>query len=148
MFPPSLPVVTDDDGGSTAAGILIESDFVSAPVALLAVAPKPVTDHLDVAGQVREYELDPRAVGLPLRAPADLAGGDPAANAAILRGILAGEPGPRREIVLLNAAAVLVAGQQARDLPAGLAAAAAAIASGAARRKLDDLVALTRAAAG
>jgi len=101
-----------------------------------------------VAGQVREYELDPRAVGLPLRAPADLAGGDPAANAAILRGILAGEPGPRREIVLLNAAAVLVAGQQARDLPAGLAAAAAAIASGAARRKLDDLVALTRAAAG
>ena len=101
-----------------------------------------------VAGAVREYELEPRDLGLPRCAPADLAGGDAAANAAFVRGVLAGEPGPRRDIVLLNAAAVLVAGQQARDLQEGLAAAAAAVASGAARRKLEALVALTRAAAG
>ncbi|MCX6998382.1 MAG: anthranilate phosphoribosyltransferase [Kiritimatiellaeota bacterium] len=101
-----------------------------------------------VAGAVREYELDPRELGLPRRASADLAGGDPGANAAIIRDILAGAPGPRREIVLLNAAAVLVAGQKARDLKEGLAAAAEAIASGAARQKLEALVTLTRATAG
>lgn len=94
---------------------------------------------------VRLIEVDPRELGLPLARPADLAGGDPAHNAGIIRDLLAGRGGPARDIVLLNAAAALVAGQRAADLAEGLVLAARSVDESAASAKLDRLVQLTRA---
>ena len=71
---------------------------------------------------------------------ADLAGGDPAENAALIRRVLDGEPGPRRDIVCLNAAAGIVAGGKAATLAEGLRLAAAAVDTGAAARVLQKLV--------
>jgi anthranilate phosphoribosyltransferase len=96
-------------------------------------------------GAVRTYEIHPAEVGLPVARPSDLAGGDPQQNAAIVREILHGAPGPRRDIVLLNAAAGIVAGGVAPDLRAGIAAAADAIDSGRAAAKLAALAGATRA---
>ena len=77
----------------------------------------------------------------------DLQGGDREQNAQIIRLLLEGEPGPRRDIVLMNAAAALVAGARARDLKEGVALAAQSIDDGAARRKLAALVELSRSLA-
>ena len=82
-------------------------------------------------GVVTLSTLTPEDAGL-LRAPVEtLIGGDATTNAAILTAIFAGEPGPRRDIVLLNAAAVLVAADLAPDIPTGVALAARTIDSGA-----------------
>lgn len=90
-------------------------------------------------GLVDELRIDPTELGLR-PAPAEaLQGGEPAENAAITRAILAGERGPRRDVVLLNAAAALWAGQLAEDLPEGLEQARRAIDSGQARERLEGL---------
>ncbi|HIP96876.1 MAG TPA: anthranilate phosphoribosyltransferase [Anaerolineae bacterium] len=94
-------------------------------------------------GLVNTFTLDPLELGLPRATLSDLRGGDDKENAAILRAILDGETGPRRDVVLLNAAAVLTAGGLADDLVAGLSLAAQSIDSGAARAKLEALVAFT-----
>ena len=60
-------------------------------------------------GQLRRTELDPADLGLPRAELADLVGGDPSHNAQVVRDVVAGVPGPIRDIVLLNAAAALVA---------------------------------------
>ena len=96
-------------------------------------------------GHVREYEIHPRDVGLAAAQTSDLVGGDPAANAEIIRAILGGETGPRRDIVLLNSAAVILAAGKARDLKEAVAVAAASIDSGAAREKLAALARVTTA---
>jgi len=89
---------------------------------------------------VQTFYVHPSDLGLPKAAAAALAGGDAAANAAIVRDVLAGGRGAARDVVLLNAgAALFVSGRVAR-LADGLEAAAAAIDSGAARRTLDALV--------
>ncbi|MBI3948820.1 MAG: anthranilate phosphoribosyltransferase [Armatimonadetes bacterium] len=91
-------------------------------------------------GEVRSYELDARDLGIPSPHPDALKGaGTPEGNAAILVRVLQREPGPRRDIVILNAAAALVAGGAAPDLPAGVAMARESIDSGAARGKLAAL---------
>ena len=91
-------------------------------------------------GAVKTFYVHPSDVGLPKASPSSLAGGDAAGNAAIIREVLAGARGPARDVVLLNAgAALFVAGRVAR-LADGLAAAATAIDSGAARRTLEALV--------
>jgi len=95
-------------------------------------------------GVVRSSRVRPEDFGLPRAAIGDLQGGDRAENAGIIRQILAGEPGPRRDIVLMNAAAALVVGGRASDLKEGTLMAAQSIDSGAARRKLDALVDLSR----
>ncbi len=69
-----------------------------------------------------------------------IAGGEPAANAAVARAVLAGEPGPALEIALLNAGAAIYAGGGSDDLAGGVDAAREAIRSGAAERVLDALV--------
>jgi anthranilate phosphoribosyltransferase len=74
----------------------------------------------------------------------DLTGGDAAENATLLRAVVDGEPGPRLDIVLLNAGAALYIAEAAGSIAEGLAAARAAVASGAARAKLDALVATSR----
>lgn len=94
-------------------------------------------------GSVRTFDIHPREFGLPTAQAADLVGGEPAENAVTVRRLLAGEKGPKRDIVLLNAAAAIVTGQKARDIPEGLRMAAAAIDSGAAQGKLEQLVELS-----
>ena len=92
---------------------------------------------------IRSYTIAPEDFGLnqaPLEA---LAGGDAAANAKIIVEILGGEPGPRRDFVLVNAAAALVAAGRASNFREGARLAAEAIDSGAARRKLDHLIVFT-----
>ncbi len=88
---------------------------------------------------VSECEWTPASFGLPVDSAAMLAGGDPARNAAIVRAILEGEAGAPRNIVLANAAAGLILAGLAPDLRAGVALAAQAIDSAAARGKLIDL---------
>src|SRR5262249_52041428 len=98
-------------------------------------------------GEIRTIELSPEDVGLPRRAAAALGpGADRAGSAAIVERILAGEPGARREITLLNAAAALVAAGAARDLRDGSGLAAGSVDSGAAGRALDALRSHTCAA--
>jgi len=94
-------------------------------------------------GRVREFEVTPEDAGLPRTDLAALKGGDPAANAAALAGVLAGAPGPFRDVVLYNVAAALLIAGRVADLRAGVAAAARAIDEGAARARLDRLVAIT-----
>jgi len=96
-------------------------------------------------GTVRSYTVVPEDFGLR-RAPREaLAGGDAKTNARIIRRILDGELGPRREIVQANAAAALVAAERAADFLEGVCVAAESIDSGAARAKLDQLVKFTNA---
>jgi anthranilate phosphoribosyltransferase len=84
--------------------------------------------------------VGPEDFGLPRAAIRDLRGGDRGANAQIIRLVLGGEPGPRRDIVLMNAAAALVAGGKARDFKEGVATASQSIDSGAAASMLAALV--------
>ena len=73
-----------------------------------------------------------------------LGGGDPDANAAITTAILNGQKGPRRNVVLLNAAAALIAAGKAAAFEDGLNLARTAIDNGAAKAKLDELAAFTQ----
>jgi anthranilate phosphoribosyltransferase len=91
-------------------------------------------------GEVRTYDVDPSALGLKPATIDDIQGGEPAMNADLARRILDGEPGPRRDFVLLNAAAGLVAAGVADDLPAGLEAATASVDEGHAGAVLERLV--------
>ena len=97
-------------------------------------------------GRVRTLRIDALELGIPPPAGRALEGGDPARNALILRGVLEGEPGPRRDIVALNAAAALWVAGAAADLREGLALARQSIDSGAAREKLEQLVRASRQA--
>ncbi len=95
-------------------------------------------------GRVREYVVTPEETGLGRAPRVALAGGTAQDNAAILRGVLGGEAGPRRDVVLLNAAAALVAADRARDLREGVYLAARSLDSGWARQKLEGLIALSQ----
>jgi anthranilate phosphoribosyltransferase len=95
-------------------------------------------------GVVRTYAVRPEDFGLARASIADLKGGDREQNADIIRAILCGESGAKRDIVLMNAAAALVAGGKGRDLKDGVEVARHSIDSGAARTKLDRLVELSR----
>lgn len=94
-----------------------------------------------VEGEVRRWTIDPGELGLPLSPLEDVAGGTAEENAAAIRSVLDGTPGPHRDIVLLNAAAGLVAGGQAGSMGDGLARAAESVDSGEAARRLDSLIA-------
>ena len=92
-----------------------------------------------VDGEVNTYTLDPRGLGIPAAQPSDLKGGTPEENAEMTLNVLRGAKGAKRDIVLLNAAAAIVAGGKAADIAAGLAAAAESIDSGRALEKLEGL---------
>jgi anthranilate phosphoribosyltransferase len=96
-------------------------------------------------GKVRRREIDPRDFGVPRCKPRDLAGGSPEENAATVREIFAGAPGPKREAVLLNAGGAIAAGGHARDLEDGYRVAADALDSGAAAARLEELILFSRA---
>ncbi len=90
-------------------------------------------------GELREFELDPAALGLAHTGRDQVSGGDASANADRIRRLLQGEPGAPRDIVLLNSGAALVVAGVADDLAAGVKRAAEAIDSGAAASKLGEL---------
>jgi len=91
-------------------------------------------------GVVKTYDLAPERYWGDRADATDVAGGDVTANAAILTAVLGGETGARRNLVVLNAAAALVAANRAPDIAAGLELASQAIDSGAAANKLHELV--------
>lgn len=91
-------------------------------------------------GQVRSYEVTPEECGLQRATLNDISGGDAAQNAGLIREVLSGKTSPRRDVVLLNAAAALVAAGKADHLRDAVPQAAAAIDSGAAQSKLDALI--------
>ena len=113
-----------------------------------ASGPTTVAEFDSATGDVRTYEITPEQVGIARGTLADIAGGDAAENARLVRGVLAGEHGPRRDVVLLNAAAALLAAGAATDLAAGIVMARDSIDSGKALAALEALVAVsTRLAA-
>ena len=96
-------------------------------------------------GDVREGHLDPSTLGLARASLDDLRGGDAEEAASIARGVLSGEPGPRRDVVLLNAAAALEVAGRSADVAEGLLLAADAIDSGAAAGTLARWLAVSSA---
>lgn len=95
------------------------------------------------AGRVRTFELDAAGLGLRRAAPEDLRGGEPLRNAEILRAILAGQDrSPRRDVVLLNAAAALAS--ESGDFSKALVQAEEALDSGAALQKLEALISFSQ----
>jgi anthranilate phosphoribosyltransferase len=107
-----------------------------------------ITDATRIAevreSKVRSYEVTPEEFGFRRAPLAAIEGGDAAQNAGIIRNILSGEKSPRRDIVLLNAAAALVTARKAEHLAEALPLAADAVDSGAAAAKLQALVRFTK----
>ena len=105
--------------------------------------PTQVTELAD--GELRSFEINPEEAGLPM-APIDaIRGGDADANAAALRAVLDGEPGPHRDVVLINAAAALIIAGLATDLASGVALARASIDQSSAKERLARLVTISNA---
>jgi anthranilate phosphoribosyltransferase len=107
-----------------------------------ASGPTTVGDY-EAATGLRTYTVTPEQVGIARSTVADIAGGDAEANAALVRAVLYGEHGPRRDVVLLNAAAALLAAGEVTDLAEGVVRARESIDSGRAREALDRLVAVS-----
>jgi anthranilate phosphoribosyltransferase len=105
---------------------------------LTTTAPSVV--HEVDGGRVAVRSLDPSELGLARAAPDDLLGGNAAANAEIARSLLAGETGPHRDVVRLNAAAALLVSGKVSSMEDGLVEAASSIDSGAAARTLERWV--------
>jgi anthranilate phosphoribosyltransferase len=101
-------------------------------------------------GKITDYQISPEDFGLELAGVEALAGGTPQENAAILLAVLEGERGPRRDAVIMNAAAGIAVGQRTKNssgLPAikeGVEAAREAIDSGRALEKLEELIKLSQ----
>jgi anthranilate phosphoribosyltransferase len=97
-------------------------------------------------GTLRSYEVEPEEFGMRAASLQEIAGGDAAENAEIIRSIMGGEKSPRRDVVLLNSAAALVAANRAESLEKAIPIAAKSIDSGEAARKLQDLIRFTSSA--
>lgn len=107
------------------------------------MGPALVCQVLD--GNVTEYTLDPEQYGIKPGPLGSLMGGTPEENANIALAVLNGEPGPRRQAVLLNASLGLLAAGVTEEFALGLELAARSIDSGAAMKKLQELVSYTSA---
>jgi anthranilate phosphoribosyltransferase len=114
---------------------------------LTTTGPSTVVE-LQADGAVTTWSVDPDALGIRRVDREDLVGGDAATNAELARRVLAGEAGPHRDIVCLNAGAGLLVAGLVPDLPAGLEAARDAIDSGAAVAALHRMVEVSREEAG
>ena len=106
--------------------------------------PTSVVEVFAGQGYDERYEVTPEQFGVPRAKLEDLAGGDAAENATLLRAVVDGEPGPRLDIVLLNAGAALYIAEAAGSIDEGVDEARRAVAHGDARAKLDALVATSR----
>jgi len=129
--------------GSTRAMVVHGADGLDE---LSTTGPSTVLD-VDAGGDVRRYTLDPADFGLAPSSLDDLRGGDAAANADVVRAVLAGTTGPHRDIAVLNAAAGLVVAGISPDLAHGVQRAGSVIDEGAASAVLDNLVRTSRQAA-
>ena len=107
----------------------------------------PAHAYVVAEGSIEEMEIDPFRLGVPAAPLAALAGGDAAANAERIQAVLAGEPGPVRDCVVLNAGAALYAAERVPSIEAGMEEAVGALDSGAARAKLAVLVRVSSEAA-
>jgi len=105
-------------------------------------APTRISELKD--GLIRTYDINPEQFFSEPADPKELAGGNPEENADITRKILSGEKGPKRDVVLLNASAALIAAGKAEDFEAGIFLAEESIDSGAAGEKLETLVSFTQ----
>jgi anthranilate phosphoribosyltransferase len=124
----------------------------------MVVAAEDGVDELSISGRTRvievadgrteEWFVEPGEFGLDAAELEQVAGGSSEENAATCRAILAGESGPRRDLVLLNAGAAIHVGGLAGSLAEGVERAATAVDGGAARELLDRLVATTARLAG
>jgi anthranilate phosphoribosyltransferase len=124
----------------------------------LVVSAEDGLDELTVSGTTRvievreggteEWYLSADEVGLSEAPLEQVAGGEPAENAAITRAVLAGEPGPHRDLALLNAGAAIYVADEAAEIGEGVSGAAEAVDSGAAAGVLQRLVQLTDELAG
>ncbi|MDH3873731.1 MAG: anthranilate phosphoribosyltransferase, partial [Desulfobacteraceae bacterium] len=101
-------------------------------------APTRVSELKD--GFIRTYDISPEQYFGEQAEPADLLGGNPEENAQITRNILNGEKGPKRNVVLINAAAALVVAGQAEDFKQGIRMAETAIDDGTAAKKMEALI--------
>jgi anthranilate phosphoribosyltransferase len=98
----------------------------------------------ELCGQrVKTYYITPEKFGLRRARLDDIEGGDAKENARIVMSVLKGERGPRRDVVMLNASAALVAGAKARDFRSGIRMASESIDSGRALEKLNKLIEIT-----
>ena len=104
---------------------------------ITSTGPSQVTELKN--GALKTFEVTPGRFGFETATAADLQGGEAADNAAILRSVLEGKPGPAKDIVVMNAAAAVAAGDLAEDLLSGAAVAEESIASGAALAALEKL---------
>jgi anthranilate phosphoribosyltransferase len=111
----------------------------------ITVTGETAVTELD-GGLIQDYTLSPEMFGFARAVPADIRGGSPEENAHIIRAVLAGEKGPARDIVLLNAGAAIYVGGRAATLAEGVRSAAESIDSGKAKGKLDALIRATRGA--
>ena len=106
-------------------------------------APTTVCEFKD--GWMKNYVITPEQFGLQRCTKQDLVGGSPAENAEITKAILAGEKGPKRDAVLMNAGAALYIGGKAESLAEGIKLAAEIIDSGKATETLKRLIAVSNA---
>jgi anthranilate phosphoribosyltransferase len=95
-------------------------------------------------GELWTWMLSLEEIGLPERSIADIRGGTKEENAATMRRAFQGDPGPIRDIILVNSAAVLLVGDLVSSIPEGIELAAETIGSGAALAKLDGLIELSQ----
>jgi anthranilate phosphoribosyltransferase len=98
-------------------------------------------------GEIVSYHIDPQELGIPLAKEPDLKGGDLQKNVRISLGILAGDQGPKRDIVVLNAAYAFYAADRVQDIKEGMALARESIDQGLAAGKLEALKRFTQTAA-
>ena len=105
----------------------------------ISITGKTTVSHLK-DGVIESYQIEPEMVGLRRATLEAIQGGTPEKNAQILLQILRGDPGPSRDVVLLNAAAVFVAAEKVSNLRDGIEMARESIDSGRAMKKLDVLI--------
>jgi anthranilate phosphoribosyltransferase len=96
-------------------------------------------------GEIERYYISPGDFGLPEARLDSIKGGTAAENAAILRNILSGEKGNQRDVVLMNTAAVLLAGDRVENMEQGFKLAEKVIDDGRAMQKLEKLIAFSQA---
>jgi len=96
-------------------------------------------------GKVKTFEVTPEDAGLKRSNPEQLRGGEAAMNAAALRAVLEGMPGPYRDVALMNAGAALVVAGKAKNIREGVALGAKALDGGAANARLEKLIAVSNA---
>lgn len=143
--------VPDDELTTTIAGVLRELGAVRAMVVhsadgldeISTTAPTKAAEVLD--GGIILRDIDTTRLGLPRAKLSDLLIETAEESAEVIRQVLAGRTGPARDIVAVNAAAAIVVGGLADELPAGLAKAAESIDSGAAAKVLEELIKVSNA---